>query len=143
MSNVHKEAFLAREAGPEAMKDGLVETAGLPDEELSFDPDAVDLDESAETDEESGEEESEDEDGSDETEEILDDPDTVAAIEEGLADLEAGDVEVGEDEEPGEDTVEAYNELTIPELKEIADSRDIEYLANIHKDDLVELLVSV
>ena len=33
-----------------------------------------------------------------------------------------------------------YEELTVPELKELADEREIEYKANITKPDLIELL---
>lgn len=33
-----------------------------------------------------------------------------------------------------------YEELTVPELKELADEREINYKANITKPDLIELL---
>ena len=33
-----------------------------------------------------------------------------------------------------------YEELTVPELKELADEREIDYKANITKPDLIELL---
>jgi hypothetical protein len=45
-----------------------------------------------------------------------------------------------EPEDP--DTVQALDDLTIPQLKELADAREIEYPSDIHKADLVELLAS-
>ena len=33
-----------------------------------------------------------------------------------------------------------YEDLTVPELKELADEREINYKANITKPDLIELL---
>lgn len=111
--NAHKEAFLARQAGPPAMNDGLVETAGLPgDEELELELEE-ELDEELELEEELA---SEDDVTEDET--------------------------PTEDEAPADDTIQALDDLTIPQLKELADSREIEYPSDIHKADLVELIAS-
>lgn len=50
---------------------------------------------------------------------------------------ETEEVEVTKDSEQEEVD---YEELTVPELKELADEREIEYKANIAKPDLIELL---
>lgn len=44
------------------------------------------------------------------------------------------------EETTGEDEVVDYEELTVPQLKEKADEREIEYKSNITKPDLIELL---
>ena len=48
--------------------------------------------------------------------------------------------EVVEVEEVEEVEEVDYEELTVPELKELADEREINYKANITKPDLIELL---
>ena len=50
---------------------------------------------------------------------------------------ETEEVEVTKDSEQEEVD---YEELTVPELKELADEREINYKANITKPDLIELL---
>jgi hypothetical protein len=72
MSNLHTQAFKNRQSGSPDMRDGLIETAGMPVD--SDEGDAV------------------------ETAEIESDPDTLAAISEGEADIESGDISDLEDD---------------------------------------------
>ena len=53
---------------------------------------------------------------------------------------EVVEVEEVKDEELEEVEEVNYEDLTVPELKELADEREIDYKANITKPDLIELL---
>jgi hypothetical protein len=96
------------------MSDGLVETAGLPsDEEL------------------------------DELEEELASEDDGIVPEDYTEPLEVPEeTPVFENDPPADDTVQALEAMTIPELKDLADARGLDYKSDIHKGDLVELLAS-
>lgn len=98
--NAQKEAFLARQAGGPEMRDGLIVTPGLPEDQGEV--------------------------------EVAEEPPEFQQPQ--------GVEETGE---AGEDTLEAYADMTVSQLKELADSREIDYPSDIHKADLVELLASV
>lgn len=98
--HIHKEAWAARQAD-RRMQDGLVETAGVP-----FARDAEDY--TAE----------------EETAEILADPDTLAAIEEGQLDLDSGDTTDLPPLEEGETEL-----LTDSVLSPLADDEVVEILS--------------